>query len=52
MFITQYPRVVMPCSHHLGKIGGLAIANSVAHLEGQRGRLFIPSDGQVGGDQN
>ncbi len=28
------------------------IANSIVHLEGQGGRLFIPWNSQVGRDQN
>lgn len=52
MYVAQYPKVVMPWSHHLGKIGQPIEVNPIVHPKGQGGRLFLPPNGWVGGDQN
>jgi hypothetical protein len=52
MFATQYPKVVLPCSHHLGTTRRLTTTNSVVHTKSQGGKLLIPLNGHVGGDQN
>jgi hypothetical protein len=41
----QYPKVVLPWSHHLGTIGRLVVENSVVHPKGKGGKLFLPLDG-------
>ncbi len=51
-FATQYQKVVLPCSHHLGRTRGPTTTNSVAHTKSQRGKLLIPLNGRVGRDQN
>jgi hypothetical protein len=42
----------MPCSNHSRATKGSATTNSIAHLEGRRGKLHLLLDGQVGGDHN
>lgn len=42
----------MPCSHHLRIVRRPSVANSVAHPKGRKGKLHLPPDGQVKGDQN
>jgi len=45
MYVAQYPKVVMPWSHHLGKIGQPIEVNPIVHPKGQGGRLFLPPNG-------
>ncbi len=52
MFATQYPKVVLPCSHHSGTTRGPTTTYSVAHPKSKGGKLLIPLNGHVGGDQN
>jgi hypothetical protein len=49
---TEYPKVVLPCSHHSWIAKGPTYVNLVLHLESWRGKWFLPPNGQIGGDQN
>jgi hypothetical protein len=52
MYATQYPKVVLQCSHHAGTTRRPTTTNSVAHPKSQGGKLLIPLNGRIGGDQN
>ncbi len=49
---VECPRVVLPCSHNIGTIGGSIDANLVPHPKIRKGWLFFPPNCWVRGYEN